>query len=265
MDDHHHNPETTSQGNPLLEIRQLTKRFSGVVALHQVDMAIYPHERISLIGPNGSGKTTLFNCITGFYRPEEGQVIYKGKEITHERPDEISLRGITRTFQNVRIFPSLSVAENLAISLQQHQEDNLFNRIFHTGNIRHLDKETAEKVEVMLGMVGLAHLGDERAASLGYGHRKLLEFACALIPDPDLIMLDEPAAGVNTAMVDQMKRYIMQFNQQGKTFLIVEHNMGVVMDISQRIVVLDYGEKIAEGTPAEIRENPRVGEAYFGK
>jgi branched-chain amino acid transport system ATP-binding protein len=261
----HNHHQKTGQAYPLLEIRQLTKRFAGVVALDRVDMAIYPHERISLIGPNGSGKTTLFNCITGFYRPEEGQVLYKGTNITHKRPDEISLRGITRTFQNVRVFPSLSVAENLAISLQQHQEENLFNRIFHTGNIPRLDKVTAEKVDMMLAMVELSHLHDEQAASLVYGHRKLLEFACALIPDPDLIMLDEPAAGVNTAMVDQMKRYIMQFNQQGKTFLIVEHNMGVVMDISQRIVVLDYGEKIAEGTPAEIRDNPRVGEAYFGK
>jgi branched-chain amino acid transport system ATP-binding protein len=265
MDDLYQKPGPTAQESPLLEIRQVTKRFAGVLALDRVDMAIYPHERISLIGPNGSGKTTLFNCITGFYRPEEGEVLYKGEDITRERPDEISLRGITRTFQNVRIFPSLSVAENLAISLQQHQEENLFNRIFHTGNIPHLDKVTAEKVDVMLEMVGLSHLCDEQAASLVYGHRKLLEFACALIPDPDLIMLDEPAAGVNTAMVDQMKRYIMQFNGQGITFLIVEHNMGVVMDISQRIVVLDYGEKIAEGTPAEIRDNPRVGEAYFGK
>ena len=265
MGDRHQELQPGAKKSPLLEIRQVTKRFAGVLALDRVDMAIYPNERISLIGPNGSGKTTLFNCITGFYRPEGGQVIYKGADITHERPDEISLAGIARTFQNVRIFPSLTVAENLAISLQQHQEEKFFNRIFHTGNIRRLDRETADKVDVMLGMVGLAHLGDERAASLVYGHRKLLEFACALIPDPDLIMLDEPAAGVNTAMVDEMKQYIMQFNQQGKTFLIVEHNMGVVMDISQRIVVLDYGEKIAEGTPAEIRENPRVGEAYFGK
>lgn len=265
MDDHHPESQPTAKDRPLLEIQNVTKRFAGVVALDRVNMAIYPNERISLIGPNGSGKTTLFNCITGFYRPEEGQVIYKGTDITQTRPDEITLAGITRTFQNVRIFPSLTVAENLAISLQQHQEENFFHRIFHTGNIRQLDKETAEKVEVMLEMVGLTHLYNEPAASLVYGHRKLLEFACALIPDPDLVMLDEPAAGVNTAMVDQMKRYIMQFNQQGKTFLIVEHNMGVVMDISQRIIVLDYGEKIAEGTPAEIRENPRVGEAYFGK
>jgi branched-chain amino acid transport system ATP-binding protein len=265
MDDHHQPPSLSLNGTLLLEINRLTKRFAGVVALNQVDLAVHASERVSLIGPNGSGKTTLFNCITGFYLPEEGSVHYKGTDITHERPDKIALRGITRTFQNVKIFPSLSLADNLAVSLQQHQEENLVNRILHINSIRALDKVAAEKVDVLLGMIGLSRLRDEKAVGLVYGQRKLLEFACALIPDPDLILLDEPAAGVNTAMVDQMKRYIMEVNQQGKAFLIVEHNMGVVMDISQRIVVLDYGEKIAEGTPAEIQQNQRVQEAYFGK
>lgn len=249
----------------MLEVRRLTKRFAGVVALNQVDLVIRSRERVSLIGPNGSGKTTLFNCITGFYRPEEGQVIYKGAEITHERPDKIALRGITRTFQNVKIFPSLSVADNLAVSLQQHQEDDPVKRVLHTPSIRALDKIAAEEVDRYLGMIGLSHLRNESAAKLVYGQRKLLEFACALIPNPDLILLDEPAAGVNTAMVDQMKRYIMEINEQGKAFLIVEHNMGVVMDISERIIVLDYGVKIAEGRPDEIQQNQRVREAYFGR
>ena len=255
----------TANSVPMLEVRGLTKRFDGVIAVDQVDMAIYPGELVSLIGPNGSGKTTMFNCVTGFLRPEGGHVLFRDEDITNERPDKIALRGICRTFQNVRILPSLTVFQNLMVALQQHQEDSLLNRTLRTRGIRQLEAESGERADALLEQAGLAHLRDEEAHNLVYGQRKLLEFACALIPDPDLVMLDEPAAGVSTAMVDQMKESILELNKQGKTFLVVEHNMGVVMDISQRIVVLDYGRKIAEGLPSEIQQNKLVREAYFGR
>lgn len=254
-----------ASSQPMLEVKDVTKRFSGVVALNQVNMHVNQGERVSLIGPNGSGKTTLFNCITGFLHPEGGQVFYKGKELTKLRSDSIALAGIGRTFQNVSIFPSLTLLENVLVSLQQHQEENIFNRIFRLGNIRELDKKAVELAEDMLDKFSLIQFKDEKASTLVYGQRKMLELACTLISDPDLVMLDEPAAGVNTTMVDQMKQQILELNKSGKTFLIVEHNMGVVMDISQRIVVLDHGVKIAEGTPHEIQNNQQVLEAYFGK
>ncbi|HZD10342.1 MAG TPA: ABC transporter ATP-binding protein [Candidatus Binatia bacterium] len=248
----------------LLEIDGLVKRFDGVTAVDDVDMYVDQGELVSLIGPNGSGKTTLFNCVTGFLSPEEGRVLFGDEDITGARPDHIALKGICRTFQNVRIFPGLSTLDNLILAVQQHQEDSIWRRALRTGKIRRLEAESMERADFLLHRVGLAHMRDEPAHDLVYGQRKMLEFACALIPDPQLIMLDEPAAGVSTALVDRMKEFILELHAEGKSFLLVEHNMGVVMDISQRIVVLDYGKKIAEGEPREIQDNELVREAYFG-
>lgn len=251
--------------SPLLKVSGVTKRFAGVVALNRVDLEVQPGRVTSLIGPNGSGKTTLFNCVTGFLRPEEGRIWYQGEDITNLRPDKIALRGICRTFQNVRIFPSLTVLENMLVSVQQHQEENLLQRVLHTPRILKLEAAATERALYLLEQVQLHPLRDEAAINLPYGQRKLLEFACTLMPDPGLVMLDEPAAGVSTARVDQMKRFIQALNKEGKTFFVVEHNMGVVMDVSHHIVVLDYGVKIAEGVPSAIRQDPRVQEAYFGR
>ena len=250
---------------PMLETINVSKHFLGVVALDDVSIQVRKGDFISIIGPNGSGKTTLFNCITGFLPTSSGRVLYRGKDIAGMRPFEIAATGISRTFQDVRVFPSLSVTENLLLAAQQHQEDNIVKRFLRTRQIRHFEQEATARAVELLEMVGLTHLRGEPAGNLSYGQRKLLEFARALVPDPDLIMLDEPAAAVNPAMIESMKRFIRELHSAGKTFLVVEHNMGVVMDLSQHIIVLDAGHKIAEGSPAEIQRNERVVEAYFGR
>ena len=259
------NGAKTQSPTPMLKIEALTKRFDGVVAVDNVEFDINPGELVSLIGPNGSGKTTFFNCVTGFLNPEGGRILFKGEDITNQQPSRIALRGICRTFQNVRVLPSLTVLQNLLVAAQQHQEDNIIKRALRTRSIRDFEAISLERADEIMEQVGLTELRDEEVHNLVYGQRKLLEFACALIPDPDLVMLDEPAAGVSTSMVDQMKENILKQHSKGKTFLVVEHNMGVVMDISQRIVVLDHGKKIAEGLPKEIREDEGVREAYFGR
>jgi neutral amino acid transport system ATP-binding protein len=250
---------------PLLKAVGVSKHFMGVVALDDVNLEVYPGELVSLIGPNGSGKSTFFNCITGFLRQDRGQVFFKGVDITGRRPDQIAIKGIARTFQDVRVFPHLTVLENLLVVAQQHQEDNLLRRFLHTRDIQQYEAEAIERADSLLDMVGLTRLRNEPSSNLSYGQRKLLEFVAALIPNPDLVMLDEPAAAVNPTMIERMKHYIRTLNQSGKTFLIVEHNMDVVMDLSHRVVVLDIGRKIAEGSPVEIQRNVDVQEAYFGR
>ncbi len=250
---------------PVLQVTGLSKHFMGVVALDQVDLEVYPGELVSLIGPNGSGKSTLFNCVTGFLRPDGGQVLYKGENLVGRRPDQIALKGICRTFQEVRVFPTLTVLENLMVVAQQHQEDHLLKRFFASPSIRRMEAQAVKRADELIDMVELTRLRDEPAGSISYGQRKLLEFAGALIANPDLILLDEPAAAVNPTMIERMKHHVRTLNQAGKTFLIVEHNMDVVMDLSDRVVVLDIGKKIAEGTPAEIQNNRNVQEAYFGR
>jgi branched-chain amino acid transport system ATP-binding protein len=249
----------------LLEVQGLVKRFIGVVAVNGVDLAVERGELVSLIGPNGSGKTTLFNCVTGFLPSDGGRVRFRGDDVTNAPPHRIARLGLGRTFQQVSVFGRLSARDNLLVFLQQHQEEDWLARLVRTPRLRRLEAEAIARAETLLELVGLAAKADAPAGSLSYGQRKLLAFAAALMPDPELILLDEPAAAVNPTMIEQMKAHILALHRQGKTVLLVEHNMDVVMDISERVVVLDHGQKIAEGPPDAIRRDPQVIEAYFGR
>jgi len=249
----------------LLEVRGLVKRFLGVTAVDGVDLTVGAGELVSLIGPNGSGKTTLFNCVTGYLGADAGRVLFRGEDVTRRPPHRIARLGLGRTFQHVSVFDRLSALENLLVFLQQHQEESVLARLVRTRRVRRLEAAAVERARALLDLVGLGPKSDAPAGSLSYGQRKLLAFAAALMPDPELILLDEPAAAVNPTMINQMKDHILALHRQGKTIVLVEHNMDVVMDISERVVVLDHGQKIAEGPPAAIRRDAGVIEAYFGR
>lgn len=249
----------------ILEVQGLCKRFYGLEVLIDVDVSIRENEIVGLIGPNGSGKSTLFNCITGIHAVDKGRVTFDGKDITGKPPNEISLAGLTRSFQMVQIYPQLSVLDNLLIAIQEHQEREWLGRFMRSQKVRTAERKALERAEFVLGEFKLEAFRDVQAGILSYGQRKLVEFAAVLMPDPRLVLLDEPAAAINPTMINQMKSHIRKFKQLGKTIFIVEHNMNVVLEICDTIVVLDQGRKLVEGQPSIIRSDPRVVEAYFGR
>jgi branched-chain amino acid transport system ATP-binding protein len=250
----------------ILETQELTKRFGGLSAVNRASIQVPEGSIYSIIGPNGAGKTTLFNCITGFYTPDEGDMFFRGKSLLGYSPDRITRQGISRTYQNIRLFPAMTAIENILVGAHPKLDANLLDAILHTPRQRKEEQKAIQEAQELLNFVGLKGKGDLLARNLPYGEQRRLEMARALANKPDLILLDEPTAGMNPNESADMMRFIEGLrNELGITILLIEHDMRVVMGISEYIFVLDFGEVIAQGTPEEIQHNPQVIESYLGR
>ncbi len=250
----------------ILEGKAVTKRFGGLVAVNKVDFMLDKGMIASIIGPNGAGKTTFFNCITGFYQPEEGNLVFDGRPLIGRRPDQITALGIGRTYQNIRLFNSMTALENILVGMHCRLKAGIPGAIFHDPVTMTEEREAVKRGLDLLNLIDMRDKADVLARNLPYGDQRRLEIARALASQPKLLLLDEPTAGMNptetadlTTFIDRMRREL------GLTILLIEHDMRVVMSISDRVTVLDYGLKIAEGTPSEIQNNSTVIEAYLGR
>jgi branched-chain amino acid transport system ATP-binding protein len=251
---------------PILTAKNVTKRFGGLVAVNSVDFEIPEKAIVSIIGPNGAGKTTFFNCITGFNQADEGTITFEGTGIQKLRPDQITRLGISRTYQNIRLFANMTAVENIMVGQHKFLHSSWISAVLRTPAMREEEEKALNEAKELLRYVDLRGKGDMLARNLAYGEQRRLEIARALATRPKLLLLDEPSAGMNPRETEDLTDFIRRLRDElGVTILLIEHHMRVVMGISEAITVLDYGEKIAEGTPKEIQSNTRVIEAYLGR